>query len=262
MPRQPNTVNALQASQMAGKSERTIRLWIASGKLQAVKVDGEWAIDTRELARVAGGRGRSLPARLPATLPEVPPEVESLSARIEILERELASVKVRLRALETLRVSTVAPVVVSSPRRPMTPPAASPVVPVKPDPLARTYHTRAASEVPSDWVTVRRFAELHGRDGGEEVRRAKMGKFMSTSTDTSTRAGYTGHWLTLEQQAGLIYNWQIRGMRYTRCPECPHEPLDTPALPEELPEELPEGRERDASATRPLTAIEKPSLDK
>lgn len=47
------TVNAAEAATRLSVNEKTIRLWIASGKLKAKKaLNGRWAINVNEIERI------------------------------------------------------------------------------------------------------------------------------------------------------------------------------------------------------------------
>lgn len=47
-------MSVAHAARMSGRSEKTIRRWIASGKLVAQKIDGAFALDQADLARLVG----------------------------------------------------------------------------------------------------------------------------------------------------------------------------------------------------------------
>jgi hypothetical protein len=75
-------VSATRAAKLCGRSDRTVRRWLASGKLCGRKIAwlGEWEIDV---------------ADLPITRREEPPtrdygrELDELRRRVEALERAL-----------------------------------------------------------------------------------------------------------------------------------------------------------------------------
>lgn len=101
-------VTAAEAAALAHVSERTVRAWLTSEppKLRAVKRQeagrpASWAIDVDELASVAGVTiDRDMLAQLEAGRTRSP---GGILARLEAVERELATVRARLRVLEAER---------------------------------------------------------------------------------------------------------------------------------------------------------------
>lgn len=111
------TVNASEAATLVDRTDRRIYEWIRQGKLRAEpsgpRAKGErtgpteWRIDVDDLARVPGvAIDRQKLAELEAGRSRSP---ASVLARLETLERELAVVRARLRALETRQPSLAAP---------------------------------------------------------------------------------------------------------------------------------------------------------
>lgn len=149
------TVNAAEAAQLAHVTERTVRSWLASGKLEAAKVHtpGQpltWAIDTDTLAEAIGRKiDAEALARIGASRPTV--------GRLEALEREVSSLRARIRTLEalvtSLRVSgghqTAIEPSDDAPYHPPTyrpsgePPARSYSMSYAPSATAATFRTRA-----------------------------------------------------------------------------------------------------------------------
>lgn len=109
-------VSAAQAAQLVARSEKAVRQWIQSGKLEA-RPDGpnharhksgpsRWSIDVDALAGVPGVvLDRELLARLEASDAR---SAATVAARVDQLERELQQLRVRLRAME-LRDGTAWP---------------------------------------------------------------------------------------------------------------------------------------------------------
>jgi hypothetical protein len=73
-------VSATRAAELTGRSERTIRRWLASGKLRGRKSPwGEWEIDVADLPIARRGE----PTR------DYDRELDELRRRVEALERAL-----------------------------------------------------------------------------------------------------------------------------------------------------------------------------
>jgi hypothetical protein len=47
-------VSAAHAARMYGRSEKTVRRWIASGRLPAEKIDGAYLVDLADVAQLVG----------------------------------------------------------------------------------------------------------------------------------------------------------------------------------------------------------------
>lgn len=96
------------ASRKADVSDRTIRNWIAKGKIQAKKEHGQWFIDPDSLAEI-GKRNFRQAGKLeteltPETLISVPLErYEGLITRLAQLEAENAQYKSMLESSEMKR---------------------------------------------------------------------------------------------------------------------------------------------------------------
>ena len=54
------TLSVTEASKIAQRTENTIRLWLASGKLTAVKVGGAWFINETDLQKAMEANRASL----------------------------------------------------------------------------------------------------------------------------------------------------------------------------------------------------------
>jgi excisionase family DNA binding protein len=93
------------ASRKAGVSDRTIRNWIAKGKLQAKKEGGQWLIDPMSLSEI-GNEGFQQVGKLERgsdseTLISVPLErYEGLITRLTQLEAENSKYKLMLESSE------------------------------------------------------------------------------------------------------------------------------------------------------------------
>jgi hypothetical protein len=60
-------VSAAHAARMYGRSEKTVRRWIASGKLPAEKIDGAYLVDLADVAQLIGDV--SAPTSAPTSAP-------------------------------------------------------------------------------------------------------------------------------------------------------------------------------------------------
>lgn len=93
------------ASRKAGVSDRTIRNWIAKGKITAKKERGQWLIDPDSLSEIGNEvfqiDGKSERGSNSETLISVPLErYEGLITRLAQLEAENASYKTMLESSE------------------------------------------------------------------------------------------------------------------------------------------------------------------
>lgn len=70
----PAHVSAAHAARMYGRSEKTVRRWIAAGKLPAEKIDGSYLVDLDDVARLAGD------VSAPPTAPVSATSTDSVSA--------------------------------------------------------------------------------------------------------------------------------------------------------------------------------------
>jgi Helix-turn-helix domain len=68
-------VSAAQAARMYGRSEKTVRRWIAAGKLLAQKVDGAYLVSTQDVAQLVGD------VSAPLSAPTSAPGTDSMSAQ-------------------------------------------------------------------------------------------------------------------------------------------------------------------------------------
>jgi hypothetical protein len=68
-------VSAAHAARMYGRSEKTVRRWIAAGKLPAEKVDGAYLVDLADVARLVGDVSAPTSAQVSA------PGTDSVSAQ-------------------------------------------------------------------------------------------------------------------------------------------------------------------------------------
>jgi Helix-turn-helix domain len=68
-------VSAARAARMYGRSEKTVRRWIASGKLPAEKIDGVYLVNTADVARLVGDVSAPMSTHVSA------PRADSMSAQ-------------------------------------------------------------------------------------------------------------------------------------------------------------------------------------
>lgn len=79
-------LTAIQAALESGLGEKTIRLWLKSGKLPATKEGHEWAIDSEVLEAICGAKHT---------------EQHNLINLVEQLRQRIETLEVRLRILES-----------------------------------------------------------------------------------------------------------------------------------------------------------------
>lgn len=116
-------LTAAEAAQVAGVSERSVRAWISTGRLQAEKAEAagpaRWAIDVDDLAGLPGVViNREALARIEAGDAN---SAQGILARLTALELEVQALRSRLRTIEASGVPvTQAPIRVTqeTPRRP------------------------------------------------------------------------------------------------------------------------------------------------
>jgi|GEM_PF-5605962 len=80
-------VTATEAAKMSGLSEKTIRLWIKSGKLPATKRGRDWEIEMDILAEVTGNNHNSLED----IIEQLVERVNDLEFRMRLLESSKSS---------------------------------------------------------------------------------------------------------------------------------------------------------------------------
>jgi helix-turn-helix protein len=68
-------VSAAHAARMYGRSEKTVRRWIAAGKLPAEKIDGAYLVDLADVARIVGD------VSTPTSAPTSAPGADTMSAQ-------------------------------------------------------------------------------------------------------------------------------------------------------------------------------------
>jgi polyhydroxyalkanoate synthesis regulator phasin len=102
-------VSAAEAAELADRNERVVRGWIKSGKLRAEPAGprqpergragpSRWAIDVDDLAQVPGvAIDRERLAQIEAAGASTP---GGILARLETIEREVQSLRARVRDLE------------------------------------------------------------------------------------------------------------------------------------------------------------------
>lgn len=209
-------ITAAEAARRIGVSERTVRMWIKQKKLNAYHVEkNRLAIPEGEVSSMAAERSQ---------YERTYPDVSALTARIEALEQEQAWLKRhsnalddnvgaledRISALETREKAertTLKEKAVSSP--------------VKRD---TDQHT-AVSAPSGGTIASHSFAELHGINkrtmsdylAGERFNDRIESEVIGRSGSKLVRG------LTPDQQYQAILFFERHGVRYTLCPQCPHE---------------------------------------
>jgi hypothetical protein len=203
-------VNAAQAAQLVGRSERRVRQWIADGKLRAepsgTRTKGEhsgpsaWAIDTDDLERVPGVTVD--PTRLAELTAGQNRTPQGLLARVEQLERRLAILERRAQwSLSAL----------SEPSEGRTHPDVAAYVPTTPRPPAAPYSATRPDVSGDDGQLVRlgTFARQHDLSDSTArrwlTREAKEGRTQWAHVETNpSRGDQDVIWLTAEGQTALL----------------------------------------------------------
>ncbi len=97
-------VTAAAAAQLVDRHERIVRAHLKRGDLPAVKAGNAWQIDVDALGDVPGWTvNRERLAELQATVARTPGGV---LARLDTLEREVQTLRARVRTLEALQTAT------------------------------------------------------------------------------------------------------------------------------------------------------------
>ena len=189
-------VTVIEAAKLAGRSQRTIRRWIKSGKLKAQQVTpNHYAIKVADLYSVTG---------------RDPLEVSALLGRVEILEalqkEQQAQIQESGRQLDALM----------SERQPSSP---IHTTPPSPKPQERNQVHQTPGGLPFGSVPLNQFAEAHNISHEALQDQVRAGELDATPASYGKR---TQHWLSPEQQEKLIHEWNKTGKKYTTCQECPH----------------------------------------
>ena len=167
-------ITLIQAGALLGKSERTIQRWIQAKKLPALRLkDGSYRVKVEDLERFQQQSD------------------ETMLARIEVLEQDVAELKRLVTALSVPRP---------------TPPIS------KPQHLIPIVH-------PATIVSARSFAEKHGISRDRMANWIKRGEITATPEPHGDTIQQN---LTLEQQAEAIAYWDATGVLYQPCTICPH----------------------------------------
>ncbi|HEX3641103.1 MAG TPA: helix-turn-helix domain-containing protein, partial [Ktedonobacteraceae bacterium] len=192
-------LTAVEAAKRIGVSEKTIRLWVKEGKLEAHHpAKNRLAIAEADVERIAKERQLYY-----GTRPETPfndrmqPDVSALEARIRELED-------RVTALETTRH-----VPTDIPRQSVPVPATSTTIPQPKPPIRNVAH----SEIPDGCILARYFARMHGVPESSFRRHIASG-----IGDEKVEAGTSKHgrYLTPEQQEATLEFWQRHNVKFTR----------------------------------------------
>lgn len=190
------TLTAVQAAQRIGVSEKTIRLWVQSGKLKATHLaKNRLAIPESEVEQIARERQSQAEQSAPAT------DVNELAAKVAALESRLSDIE---RLVTEKAIETPYPIATS-------------------DYIARPARAprreTAREPLPPGAMLARDFAEKHGVNprtfvdhlvkgiGGQRIpaeQRPKLG-----------RPGETERYLLPEQQRQALDVWKRNGVRFT-----------------------------------------------
>ncbi len=195
-------VNAAQAATIIGVSERTVRRWIAGGKLPARHLGpNRYAITTSNI---------DVLLRTYRPSDEPPDDRDILLARLELLERQLHTVSQRLTLLEREDTQSTLDLNASFECKNYHRAFSRPVILNKRDTL------------PCGSMRMSHFARAHGISRFKLQSLAQAGEIAHTAINRNARNGSMERWLTPEQQTGVIAYWLANGICYTHCPQCPH----------------------------------------
>jgi excisionase family DNA binding protein len=104
-------VSAAHAARLYGRSEKTVRRWIASGRLPAEKIGGAYSVDLADLAQLVGALSAPTSAQGPDTVsaPGADPDVRTDVDDVHPAAR--SSALAQADALALLIQSTLTPIV-------------------------------------------------------------------------------------------------------------------------------------------------------
>lgn len=202
-------LSAREAARRLGKDERTIRRWVAAGKLTPrTSASNRMAIDEQDIERLA--------AQLTEADLEKSQEVNDLKARIEKLEQDQASILARLALLEDREI----------PARSWRPAASAseiaiPRAPARPRPTVLTTPTTTPENVPAGSRQATEFAESHSvnrvtfRDHMILGIRGDLVEHISFQKPNKPKE--IARWLSPEQQRAAIAFWERHGTKWEHC---------------------------------------------
>lgn len=192
-------LTAVEAARRLNRTEKTVRRWIAEGRLSAHHISkNRLAIPEPEVERLA----RELEQYEESTPPE-----QALIDRLAALESRVTKLE---KALEQSLKKTVEP-----------PLQTKPVTDIDQEshrPTAATEQKRL-EDVPPGSLLARRFAELHNvnpRTFHDQIVKGIRGERVeATARPKAGRPKETERWLSPEQQQLALAFWQRHGVRYT-----------------------------------------------
>jgi polyhydroxyalkanoate synthesis regulator phasin len=212
MPESAQYVTATQAARLVGVNEKTIRLWIKSGKLSAAQAaSNRLAIPMSEVQRAITEREQAAALDQTPTPRELAQQVANLARQVEELTRQVEELQDEQRRGDAFQLDT------EIHRRDDIPQAARPQ---RSTTTKRSTTSAGGRDLPPGCLHASDFAALYGvnritfRDhilkglGGERVaveERPKPG-----------REHETERYLTPEQQAAALDFWQRHGVPFAR----------------------------------------------
>jgi len=204
-------LSAREAARRLGKDERTIRRWIAAGKLQErTSASNRMAIDEQDVDRLA--------ALLTQEDRDKRQEITDLENRIDRLEQEQARILARLALLEDRPTST--------PRISRPEPGESYIRPRAPAPRPQStpLFEQTPDDVPSGSRQATEFAQSHSvhrvtfRDQMTKgVRGDKVDHISIFKRRKQDGTEEFDRWLSPEQQLNTISFWDRHSTNWRRC---------------------------------------------
>lgn len=188
-------LTAIEASRRIGVAEKTVRNWVASGKLTAHHpAKNRLAIPENEVEKLA--RERQLYQSAKAG-PEA--ELSALKTKVTVLEERLKEIEARLDDQRAIAPSytPMTDEYIAQPRR------------------AYKRTTEATEGLPEGCILIRKFAELHGVAPATFRDQCVSGKVEAESRPKPGRPGETERYLTREQQSAAIDYWRRNGVRFS-----------------------------------------------
>ena len=176
----------IQLAAFAGKSERTIRRYLSSGKWPHTILPGGLIEIDDSLIEPESEQGAIL-----AALARIEARLDKLSASVDSLPAQPPQVR-------------------PSPAR---------TAPVRLHTEQAEYHVRP--DIPEGSIQVFAFARLHGIPEGTAKTQIKAGRLQDLEADKVNRPGEKEHYFTPEQQQAALQLWRYHP-RFQECADCPH----------------------------------------
>jgi len=205
--------NAVQAAKRIGVSDKTVRNWIAEGKLHATRTpSNRLGIPEHEVEALRKEYAQFSQMEERASAPSL--DTLALSTKIFALEQRCQSLEQRVTELEQERASEKA---IQPPISTFTPYDAGPI------PHAQKRATDSSTSIPLDLppgsMLFADFGEKYGVPRGTISHHVRVGiageKIETVERPKPGRPDHTERWLTPEQQEKALDFWRRHGVKFS-----------------------------------------------